>query len=277
MKKNIILIMIAIAIISLPSCKKDKMKISIFAEHIEEIANQNNISFSQAAKMVWDMGYRGVDCQYKIDPEHLRVLDSIGFYHAMALGQVFITMAEHQEDVEEVLEFMKNNNFKYFLLVPGMYRSEPTNEDRRVVIERWRRIADKAESMGLKIMAEVVDYPRTPLSNMLGLDWVLEEVPNLGCVFDFGNYIYAGDDVLDAYEHVRTKIDHVHLKDRQTTQNKDFTAIGDGIAPFKDVIVKLKEDGYEGWYTVEIFDSPDMLSDARKSINYLLNDKDLNP
>ena len=277
MKRKILLFLAVIAIMSLQSCKEKPMKISIFVDHIEQIASQNQISFRQAAILVRNMGYQGIDCKYQVDPEHLRILDSLGFYHVIAIAHINITEADHQEDLDKALDFMKNNNFKSILLVPGLFQTEPTNEELSLLAERWRNFTDKAENMGFKVVAEDFDNTQSPIFNAAGLDWAFNEVPKLGCAFDLGNFLYAGDDVMEAFEHFRPRIVHMHLKDRPEVRSKAFANVGYGIAPIKECIMQLKKSGYKGWYVVELYGSRDVLSDARTSINYLLNDKDMNP
>lgn len=59
--------------------------ISIFSDHIAVVARQQNIPFKEAAQKIYDMGYRGVDVWYTIDPKQQAILDEIGFRHASSI------------------------------------------------------------------------------------------------------------------------------------------------------------------------------------------------
>ena len=84
MKKPTILLIFA-AVFSLLSCsnaKKEVPKISIFCDHIEEIVKQEGMSFAQAATLIKEYGYTGVDIRVFQNPDEIKTLDSLVFEHA---------------------------------------------------------------------------------------------------------------------------------------------------------------------------------------------------
>lgn len=91
------------------------------------------------------------------------------------------------------------------------------------------------------------------------------------CV-DTGHAIYAGIDPVNLIRDVGSRLAYVHLKDINPTVLEAarverlsfwqayargiFCLLGDGLADFKGIVHALKENGYEGWLTVEQDASP---------------------
>ncbi|MEM2913602.1 MAG: sugar phosphate isomerase/epimerase family protein [Candidatus Bathyarchaeia archaeon] len=76
-------------------------------------------------------------------------------------------------------------------------------------------------------------------------------------VWDPGNDIFdpSGEDPYpDGYRHIRNWIVHVHVKDgvRKGRDGKpEWTAIGEGEVTYREQLKALKEDGYEGYISLE--------------------------
>lgn len=241
--------------------------ISIFSDHISVIARQKQISFREAAQKVYDMGYRGVDVWYTINPEEQAILDEIGFKHACSISEINFATGEHSEEVAKSIDFMLSHGYDKVLLVPGLLPENPSAQFLKDVYYRTEAYAHACRMAGLEVMIEDYDNPRSPCFNRAAIDKLFAEAPSLNHVFDSGNYIYAGDDVLETMEHFADRIHHVHLKDRKATGDLSSPAVGTGIVPMKEVITGLLAMGYDGWFTVEHFGAPDMEQYAQISIN----------
>lgn len=241
-------------------------RISIFSDHIAVIARQQKISFREAAQKVYDMGYRGVDVWYTIDPEQQAILDEIGFKHASSISEIDFATGEHSEEVRKSIDFMIANGYDKVLLVPGLLPENASQELINTVNYRTEAYAHACRMAGFEVMIEDYDNPRSPCFNVAALDKLFAAAPSLNHVFDTGNYCYAGDDVLMAMNHFLDRIHHVHLKDRKALKDLSSPAVGTGIVPMQEVIVGLLAKGYDGWFTVEHFGAPDMAKYAQTSI-----------
>lgn len=262
MKKSLI---ICLFFLSLLSAQAER-HISIFSDHIADIARQKQISFREAAQRIYDLGYRGVDVWYTIDPEQQAILDEIGFAHASSISQIDFTTGEHPAEVSQSIDFMLRHGYDKVLLVPGLLPENPSSQLLQEVSYRTEAYAHACRMAGLEVMIEDYDNPRSPCYNVAALDKLFAVAPSLNHVFDTGNYCYAGDDVLEAMDHFASRIHHVHLKDRQSMKDLASLAVGTGIVPMRQVIVGLLTQGYDGWFTVEHFGAPDMLQYAQISI-----------
>lgn len=266
------LFLIACVILTLTcaaSCSSRAPQISIFADHIVTIAQQEDISFAEAAARVREMGYTGVDVSYDIAPSRLHVLDSLGFGHACAIAWIDFCAGSHEAAEERVLTFMEREGWPRLLLVPGFLPADdsPASIDsiRSAAISRIAAFADKAAQRGLDVLVEDFDNARSLCYDIPSLDHLFAASPQLGHVFDTGNYVYCGEDVLGALTHFCPIVRHVHLKDRLAPANGASPAIGKGIVPVKEVIDQLIQNGYKGWFTVEQYGSSHMLDDAAYS------------
>lgn len=261
--KKIILSSLMLAMVSGAMAERH---ISIFSDHIAVIARQQNITFREAAQMVRNMGYTGVDVWYTIDPAQQQILDEVGFRHASSISEINFATGEHAEEVKRSIDFMKEHGYDKVLLVPGLL---PEGAPQALVDEvnyRTEAYAHACRMAGFEVMIEDYDNPRSPCYNMAALDELFAVAPSLNHAFDTGNYLFAGDDVLEAMQHFQSRIHHVHLKDRKAMKDYASPAVGTGIVPMREVIVGLLTQGYQGWFTVEHFGAPDMLAYAQTSI-----------
>ncbi|MBO7068301.1 MAG: hypothetical protein J6W52_06445 [Bacteroidaceae bacterium] len=65
------------AILSINARKPITPRVSIFADHIYEIAHQENISFREAAQQVKALGYTGIDVRIDINPVEVSFYNSL--------------------------------------------------------------------------------------------------------------------------------------------------------------------------------------------------------
>lgn len=254
-------------ITALCSCSHDtpEPKISIFSQHIESIAKQENISFAQAATLVKAMGYEGVDMKEKTSEEQIRILDSLGFEHASAITYIYFTDGDKTEECRESIAWLKSHGYDRTLLVPGFLKEDFTAGDLEIVGQRIAAYAEMAAQEGILIMLEDYDSWDSPCLNIDRLTTLFSASDRLGHVMDTGNYLFSGDDCLEALDKFGGRVGHVHLKDRVSTENMSCPPVGTGCIPVKEVITRLVKSGYDGWLTVEQFGSKNMLEDSQTS------------
>ena len=259
------------AILSLNARKPITPRVSIFADHIYEIAHQEKISFREAAQRVKALGYTGIDVGIRINPEDMQVLDELGFEHASAIAHIDYSKGNQTEMENQTLSFMKQHGFPRVLVVPGLLPEQGSEQLLEVVLRSMDLFSRKAYKEELEIMIEDYDNPRSPCYNTEALDRMFKAAKRLGHTFDTGNYLYCGEDVLQALKHFRKRVKHVHLKDRVALRDGKSPAVGTGLVPLNDVIFQLVRHGYKGWFCVEHYGSPHMLQDAETSIRNVLS------
>lgn len=238
-------------------------KISIFCDHIWTVARQEGISFREAATKIREIGYDGADVRVLQNPDELRILDSLGFGHACAIADIDYGAGEQPEMEATTLAFLETYGYDRLLLVTGLMPEGSTAADRDAARQRIAAFAKRVSDKGYCIMVEDYDNPRSLCYNMAGLDSLFTLAPSLGHVFDTGNYLFAGDDALVAYQQFRDRIAHVHLKDRTAPDNMRCVPAGSGCIPIAQIVHDLVASGYDGWLTVEQYGSRQMLADSK--------------
>lgn len=263
---------------ALTSCSRSQTpRLSIFADHIATIAQQEHISYAEAATRVRNMGYEGVDVSTTIPARQLHTLDSLGFAHACAIAWIDFVAGPQDKAVEQALSFMEQSGWKRVLLVPGFLPAANATTSaatvdslRDAAIQRIAAFAKRASERGLEVLVEDFDNPRSLCYDTPSLDRLFAASPELGHVFDTGNYVFGGEDVMAALTHFLPRIHHVHLKDRLAPRDGKSPAIGKGIVPFDQIIGKLRASHYDGWLTVEHYGSSNMQDDAAFSAQTVL-------
>ena len=235
-------------------------KISIFCDHIETIARQEKISFAEAATRVKEFGYTGADIRVTQKPEEIKTLDSLGFAHACAISEINYSREDTKEMEDRTLAFMEERGFDQLLLIPGlMPEGGLTKDERDSARQRMASFAKRVADRGYKVLVEDFDNTRSLCYNAELIDTLFTVSKELGLVFDTGNFQFAGQDAMEQYEHFRSKIGHVHLKDRTSPTDMRCVAVGTGCIPIVEIIHKLQDSGYEGWYTYEEYGTRTML------------------
>ena len=265
--KRVIRMMFLLAVVLVTAMQVHaQRRISIFFDHVAEIAKQEKISIKDAAQRVRQLGYEGIDVRVTMSEEELNLLDSLGFQHACAIADINLIEGEQPKVAREVLDFMHHHQYTRLLLLPGFL---PRDADSQFIDAACTRIAafvKAAQREGIDVMVEDYDNPRAICYNTPILDHLFAASPQLNHVFDSGNYLFCGEEVMVALRHFRERVHHVHLKDRKAMRDGASLVIGTGIVPLKDVISELLSSGYNGWFCVEHFGAPNMLKYAAQSI-----------
>ncbi len=118
-------------------------------------------------------------------------------------------------------------------------------------------LLEKASCLGLRVGLENM-FPRGGwLVTPKDFAPILKRFPGLGITLDVGHAFIGGGlkrilEFLDTYPQ---RILHLHLSDNWGERD-DHLPIGAGRIPFPQVVKAIKECGYRGWATLEVF-SPD--------------------
>ena len=240
--------------------------ISIFCDHIGTMASQEKISFAEAAKQIKDAGCHGADVRVLQNPEHLRILDSLGFEHASAITDIDYGREGWEKVEEQTIAFMKEHDFSRVLIVPALIREGTDEAGVAAIRSRIAAFAARLSAQGLDPLVEDYDNPRSICYNTVRLDELFAVTPDLGLVFDTGNFIYCGDDTLESLGHFQGRTRHFHLKDRAAPDNMTCVPIGTGCAPIEETVSRMVKSGYDGYFTVEQYGSRQMLQDCLVSI-----------
>jgi len=265
------------------------MKVSIFLAHLSELASQKGCTFGAAVREAKRSGIDYVEVDYKYAAgradELKAMLDSAGLQVGGLNTWFDFTHLSQPELIESAVETAKKLNAAHIMAVPGFVNpGEKWEVLREKLAAGLNELMTAAARQSVSVAMEDFDGVEAPYGRMDELNWVLHQVPGLGCCFDTGNFLFFGEDVLKAYDLLEKRIVHVHMKDiafaplrgekgkEALTGKKLYPApVGSGELPMAEIVRRLYERGYSGIFAIEHFSAGDQLLFMRRSARWLNN------
>lgn len=251
------------------------MNLSVFFDHVLQAKEQTGKMVEELLEGVRNAGIEAVEINLSYLCEHEEVLGLLSqndlkvscIYEFYDMGN-----RDETEKARKHVDTAVSVGAKRILVVPGflsgeaskqMQKAMPVQENIVGFFENNSEIKRMAEGLsfaakygkekGVVVTVEDFDGLDSPLAGMYGIHWFLQQVPELMYTLDTGNFLFYGEDVLDAFELLKERIAHVHCKDRQPETNASVQT-GTGYIPFAEIINKLKVQQYDGFLAIEHFD-----------------------
>lgn len=135
----------------------------------------------------------------------------------------------------------------------GPLEGRPWGQCLDLFVEMLRPVVEHAEREGVSLLVE-------PEPGLLieTADQYLEfagriRSPYLGLNFDIGHFYCVGEDPAAAVRRLGPLIRHVHLEDIAATRVHHHLIPGEGAIDFAATLGALRDVGYNGWVTVELY------------------------
>lgn len=267
------------------------MKLSVFYDHILQAESQSGKTLEELLSGVKAAGIDAVEIRLEYLLEHeetLELLKRTGLGLSCIYEFYDMDSMDEFEKIHKHIETASRVHVGRILVVPGFLSKEEA-EEMQALSRNYEKLADyfnynsKVQSMakglrdcvrigkeaGITVTVEDFDDIKSPLSCMNGILWFLENISGLRYTLDMGNFIYHGEDVLEAWELLKDKVSHVHCKDRG--EGFSSVAAGTGSIPIALLVEKLKAAGYDEYLAIEHFDAPQQENCIKKSAEFLLN------
>lgn len=262
------------------------MKISVFMEHIFEAAQQENRPVTEILKQAKCFGIDGVELDYARLSSDRNLPSAIRkAWLDIACVYAFFDFS-HNTDMsypETVVKTLSEHKITRLMAIPG-FVEKGENKEKALsdMYSCMNNLTEMAEKVGISVCLEDFDDEKALFSTARSLLGFMENVKNLGCAFDTGNFIYSCENELEAFELLRKYIVHLHCKDRSIApkagempkHSLNGTALysapaGYGIISIEKIAKLLLKSGYDGWFAIEHFGSLSQLSDMKKSAEKL--------
>ena len=136
---------------------------------------------------------------------------------------------------------------------PGFGRYK--EDVKKLFIENMRVLAEHAEKIGQTIILEpVTPYEGTIITTSDDVRWALDEVnsPRFKCMLDLACPLTCGEPVSAYFEKMGDDMKHIHFIDC-ISSSEDHLIPGDGEIDFPRLVSYLKEVGYDGYLSLELF------------------------
>lgn len=267
------------------------MGLATFYDHVKDISRQEGISILEAMERTKSLGVDLLEISANNilgrEEELKKELETAG----MGISSIpayfdFGRNPDVKAQSTSILEAARFLGAKRMLVIPGFWGEEDTAEEKekqtKAMVEGMNTLCDLAETYGVAMVMEDYDSELAPFSNIRGLQQFLEGCPKLSIAFDTGNFRFMGESEVEAFEALKNRITHVHLKDRAlsptwgehaktavTGENLYAAPVGQGVIRIAEILQLLREMRYEGIYTVEHYDSSCMWRNLQQSVEWL--------
>ena len=270
------------------------MKLAVFYHHIVEAAAQKACEVKEILQKLRAFGITAVE----VDLADILAAEAAGKVFDAELREASIGISsiygfyEFGKKIDEAawkrhVELAKQLGSERIMIIPGFYSSTEETiqaKEREQMLAAMTQLCRYAASHGIVPTIEDFDDCMSPIATAEQMCWFLERIPELKVAFDTGNFMYSEEEELAAFEQLKTKIVHVHCKDRalvqavpgeeekQTIAGRCMypAAVGSGVIAMEQIVKQLKQSGYEGFYTIEHFGAADQLEYMRASAEWLL-------
>ena len=188
---------------------------------------------------------------------------------------------EAEAELGRFLEFAAGGGVRLVRIVAGYptYRGrEPVEDQVRRLVPVLRRLSGRAAGLGVELALENhADFTPSELGDLI--ERVGED--NLGAVFDLGNCVRLGADLLQGAERVAPLTRMVHLKDLVVLEESrgnplaswPSAPLGRGTMDIEGALDRLREGGFDGPVMIEMSnmhpDWPDEETAVAESVRWL--------
>ncbi len=245
-----------------------------------------NHSFADTCERLAGIGYRGVEIMADVPhawpayllPEHKRAIRAALDAHKLSISNVNAFMMHAVNDhrqkywhpswiepdrnyrqvridhTKRALTLAKELGAPCITTEPGgPLEGRPWGEMLNLFVEMLKPVVEHAEKEQVLLLVE-------PEPDLLieTADQYLEfaskiSSPYLGLNFDIGHSYCVKDDPADTVRRLAKLIRHVHLEDIAATRVHHHLIPGEGAIDFGATLTALKEVGYAGWVTIELY------------------------
>jgi sugar phosphate isomerase/epimerase len=263
------------------------MKLSVFYDHIVEAHEQTGKDIDSILKYVKECDIDALEVRLshlQEDEEASRRIKQAGLSVSCIFEFYDMGKADETEKIKAHLDMAKELSAPNIMIVPGfleggdvdklkeymkdeakLYSFFDSHDEVKRMAEGINKAVAMGKEMGITVLFEDFDDFSSPMSGINGVAWFLDNCPGVSFTFDCGNFIMYDEDVLLAFDKFFPRIKHVHCKDRSA----EAIPVGDGRIPIKEVVTRLVESGYDGYFAIEHFDAKDQMGFIGKSAGFL--------
>jgi sugar phosphate isomerase/epimerase len=245
-----------------------------------------NFSFSEAARRLAAIGYRGVEVMADVPhawpafllPEQKQAIRDALTQHGLAISNVNAFMMHAVNDhrqrywhpswiepdphyrqvridhTKRALTLAKELGAKCITTEPGgPLDGRSWDGCLAMFVEMLKPVVEHAEKEGVMLLVEPEPELLIETADQY-LEFAGElQSPMLGLNFDIGHFYCVNDEPAPTVHKLKKHIRHVHLEDIAATRKHHHLIPGEGVIDFKATLQALQDVGYDGWVTVELY------------------------
>ena len=254
------------------------MKLSIFTQHIWDMARSRGWTKDQAMDHVTGLGISGVEITYtefqQTPKEDYKAMLERHGLNTVCIHRLVPLASNDEEIFQKALADCRSliDDASYMgapnvLIVASDGSDIAGKADKERAKERiihgLRELVSYGMPLGIHVTLENFSVPHYPFSYIDDLESIYQAVPGLGYTLDAGNFTCVGEDVLEAYQRLKPYMVHFHVKEWAYTDNPagihctdgklvNGVAYGTGVVPLRELIRQSRADGlYTGAIVLE--------------------------
>lgn len=192
--------------------------------------------------------------------------------------------AAEMNRIRALLQEASDNGIRHVMVVPNI-KGVKCPEDKLAARDRMvagmKEIVQYADEIDITITMENYSQHTHPYSTIDEMLYLMEHIPGLKYTLDAGNFYCVKEDVLKAYDVLKKYLVHAHVKDWTADPfgyiiRPEIPAIkgcepGLGLIPLKELLARMKQDGYRGDLLAEIDVVEDVRDLTQKDIEVFVN------
>ena len=219
-----------------------------------------------------EAGYAGVECVHDADIDVQAIKDVLA-EHGTEMVSAHVALDYLENRFGDVVTFYKTLNTNV-LVLPWLDESvySDDRESWETLGKRFQRIAEKVRAQGMTLLYHNHTFEFGKYDGKLGLEYLLDNAPDLGLELDLGYCQKGGVDPYPLLEKYSGRLSHIHVKDcAPEGENADqggWADVGQGVIDFPPLLEAAKKAGAE-WFIVEHDEPKDPLQSIRNSHDYL--------
>ncbi len=272
------------------------MKISIFHVYVEEAAKQTGRPLLDILADLKAEGLEALEMDaawMREHPAEMKEMLDVGL-EISSIYEVFDLGNQPDQDLTETVKLALAYGVKNVMLIPGFLDPQEmpvyVNDEQMMqemgknpkilhMRDGVRRAVEFARSTDVDVTMEPYGSPTTaPYGRVSHLLWFANEIPGLKMTFDTGNFIFADEDALSAFDALADITTHIHCKSYNYDENEAPgrfrhgilpSAIYDGYIPLWHILDRFDARGYDRYLVIEQDKMTDHYSAALKAIRYL--------
>lgn len=240
------------------------MKISMFYDHVVSAAQKEGTGIEEMIEKIMSLGFSGLEIDYSFfNNDLVKRIRASGIKTSSVYILCDRKSIDSKSEKERFLCDAAELGSRKVMIVPKLIK----NQEIKKTVEELQEICALAKLYGIKVTVENFDYYDSPCCGVEKLRNILDCVPDLGWTFDTGNFIYCGQDALEAFEILKDRLSHCHIKDRRLTPLSENdkgsltldgkmvypSPAGDGILRVEECLTAVKKRGYDDYIAIEHF------------------------
>lgn len=265
-------------------------RMTVFYDHIRNAVIQEQLEEQVIFSRLTSAGISGTEIEYQelIGEEGAALAKKLATGN-LPISSVYCTFywedPDKTVDYNEVLNRLEQLDIHNLLAIPGYLKPGQTKEEaHEYYLPFLKQLCKVAGTHGIQVLMEDFDAANSPCGTASDLKWFFDRIPELGCAFDTGNFLYHAEDSFEVLPLFESRIKYVHCKDRSLTakpsetpttsiDGKDMysSPVGGGVIKMTEIVQSILDSGYAGTFAIEHFGSMNQFNDMLASASYLKN------